>query len=189
MPLLSKTIRVFLLIAWLVGIPFLSASAQGGDAGAQATHAPEDITAVLLWKFALFTEWPESDSTTSNEFRIVIVGGDGRLKKALEPYVSKSMQGRAVRVERVRNPSDAIGSSLVFVSPGTKLNKDVRKRLLTQGGLICSTIPGFAANGGMVEIVVEPGKRPQFEINQVTMRLAQLELRARVLSMARKVYQ
>jgi hypothetical protein len=157
----------------------------------------ESIIAVLLWKFALFTQWPEVDAAepapdAENEpepFFITVLGEDTKLEAALLPYGGKTINGRLVKINRVNKTRDVQGAHVVFVCPQVKLSAKERSQLISVGTLLCSTQKGFAEGGGMIEFVLKSGAYPQFEINQSTLKAARLEVRARILAMASRVIQ
>ena len=150
--------------------------------------SPDDVTAVLLWKFSQFTQWPDTSSNTNEPFRIVVLSRKNGVAEALAPYVDKTVQGRRVQVSHVKRFNDVGNPDILYVGTSSSLKPQEQQRMIEQHTMICSTKRNFASNGGMVQFVLIDGKSPQFEINQASLRKAELEVRAGVLTLARKVY-
>ena len=113
-------------------------SAFGAEPDAPRTHPREDITAVLLWKFALFSEWPASDSPDEAPFRIGVLGKDPELLAALTPYAEKKLLDQDVEVVQFQRASEVEKTQLLFVQQGVKLSQKQRAEFVEQGVLLCS---------------------------------------------------
>lgn len=139
------------------------------------------LKAAFVYNFIKFVEWPSA----SGPIKVGILGKDpfdGELKK-LE---SKKVGGRAIKVGSVKTAADAKNFDLVFVAD-EKQQKALISAVSGQPVLTVSDTPGFAKDGGSITLV-SSRNRLRFQINQGTLKKANLKASSKLLGLATKIY-
>lgn len=124
------------------------------------------IKAAIIYKLALFVEWPEGSFTDAEQsFGLCVLGGDG-LAPVLGKVTSRGIFNRDIELQ-ILSKASAINDSchLLFISDAN-LNavKGAIRRLADRPILTVSDTPGFAQSGGMVELAKRKN-RIGFKIN------------------------
>jgi hypothetical protein len=173
----------------VVAIGILLPLASAGPGAAPATAPSEyDVKAALLYNFARFVEWPaEAFAAPDAPFVIGVLGSDP-LGPALERLLAgKTVAGRPIVISRWRRARERGACQMLFVAG---LNQAELKALLSDVGrepvLTVADMPEFAAQGGMIGLIVEDN-RLRFEINAYGTDRAGLKVSSRLLSLARIV--
>jgi hypothetical protein len=159
-----------------------------------ARDAPaQDVTegalkGAFLYNFASFTEWPAEVLPPGSPIQACIVG-DRAVAAALE----RTARGRhlAGRPLVVKTPSESTlqGCHLVYVA-ATSARSSASGAIISVAGspvLTISDVDEFARSGGIAQFFVDRGKM-RFRINLESAKRAQLQLSARLLSLAELVH-
>ncbi len=174
---LLRAVAALLLVA-----ASLPAFADNGVKNLEAT--PEyKLKAALLFKLTKFVSWPEM-SSFSNEFNICVLG-DNVFGEELEPLKERAVNQKSIDIEYY-NQSDDIDShcDLLFIEKSKEpfLSSIIRK--FSQPGVLpISDIPGFAEQGGVVELTLVNNK-VGFKINLDSAKSAELTFAAPLLQLA-----
>ncbi|HFE36978.1 MAG TPA: YfiR family protein [Gammaproteobacteria bacterium] len=143
------------------------------------------IKAAIVYKLPKFVSWPEDAfKETTNSFYICLLGNDG-FRAALNTLTSRKIAGRSIVVTQFEvNQIPNETCHLVFVSRKAQAYlPNLLKSFLNKPMLTISDIPGFAKNGGHIEIY-KKNKRFAFRINNKVAKQARLILAAPLLSMS-----
>ncbi|EFK10636.1 conserved hypothetical protein [delta proteobacterium NaphS2] len=172
---------LILILPWII----VSRASSGHD----PQNVPQNkITALYLYNFLLFVDWPEKVFSNSKIMRVVICG-DPPLNEAMKPMSGKKIKGKALSIVYKARPDEIRDAShVVFVGNGDL--EGVRELLGKLSGKPVLTISDNAAFidlGGMVlfnvpDVLPENNEeRKRFAINLQAVRKSGLEIRSRLL--------
>jgi len=157
----------------------------GGSAAAQYTTT--QVKAAFLFNFAKFTNWPTQHSPQQTGELIVGIMGRDPFGPALQPFRDYRIHGRPVRIRDISTLAEARGCHILFIAASESPRlRQILQQLPQSGLLTVSDIPGFAARGGMIELL-KIDQRIRFIINLDASRKAGLTLSAHLLKLARNV--
>jgi hypothetical protein len=171
------------LILLFVGVSFASP---------QASQPSEyQLKAAFLFSFAKFIDWPDkSFATPQSPFMLCVIGQDP-FGGALDEYLAKTMDGRAVQVAHFPSANVLSGArhcQITFVSASEKLHfRDVVESLKGTSGLLVGDADGFVAAGGMIEFTLEDN-HVRFAINPDAALRADLKVSSKLLALAKIVH-
>ncbi len=162
---------VLLALLALAAAPVLAAEAVSEQA----------IRAALVFNFIKFTEWPAT-GTGEPHLRLCVATRDAAQVAAMEELGERQVRGQRLVVVRFA-PQESCG--VIYVDSSQRWREILDKH--TPGHtLSIGTYPGFAAEGGMVEIALqESGTR--FDINLAAAKRAGLRIYPQLLRLARRV--
>ena len=155
---------------------------------AAAEDLERQLKAAFLYRFAQFVEWPQEAGGERSRQLVLCVLGPDVFEGALNSIVGKTVRERELVVKPIASPRQVGQCQMVFLAqPGpeamkTTLNQSRQARVLT-----VSDQPGFAASGGMIELLRQDN-RLQFEINLGATREAGLLVSSNLLRLARRIY-
>jgi len=165
------------LCAWLLPFTLLGAEQQ-------PIALEDELKAVYIFNFIRFTDWPDSVSSASGQTIRLSVLGNHTLRKKLKKIASKqASHGVKLDVHLCAMPACAEQSDALFIneSEGETLKKTLiilqDKPILT-----ISDIPGFADQGGMIELKRQ-NKRVVFRINLQAIKKVDLYVSAQLLQL------
>ena len=187
---LGKTARLLfclLLIIFWISMPRASLSSDS-----QNPQKPK-ITALYLYNFLLFVDWPENAS--SDTIKMAIYGAP-QVYEALKPMKGKTIKGKTLVVSSLTRPEDIDDScQVLFVGDTeTKILKDLLKKVNGKPILTVSDKAGFVGLGGMVsfkgpgDLRKDEKEQKRFIINLSAVRKSRLKIRSRLLRMSDIVY-
>ncbi|MCG6881592.1 MAG: YfiR family protein [Deltaproteobacteria bacterium] len=172
---------LILILPWII----LSRVSFGHDPQNVSLHK---ITALYLYNFLLFVDWPEKVFSHSNTMRVVIYG-DPQLYEAMKPMSGKMIKGKTLsiiyktRLEKIHGSSHAI-----FVGHGDLAGvRELLGKLSGKPVLTVSDNAAFIGLGGMVsfnfpDVLPEKNEnRKRFTVNLHAVRKSGLEIRSRLL--------
>lgn len=146
-----------------------------------------DVKAAFLVSFAQFISWPEAAENTDKPFQIGIVGEDP-FGEILDQIASrKSFKGRPIVISRFEASDTPRQCDMVFVNLPPE---DAKRFCMSAGKTPCVTIGDadmFLKHGGIIQFVMDEN-RVRFDINLAAAQQAGLEFQARLLRLAREVY-
>ena len=148
------------------------------------------VKAVYLYKFILFTTWPEEVFDSSNRRITIGILGNDPFGNAFDDVAGKSIAGRTLVIKRFRElPSmEALEQcQLVFMHALKK--QEVARFLKSMEGrpiLSVSDMPGFIDWGGMINFVISEGM-VRFEINHKAATRERIQLSSKLLRLAERI--
>ncbi len=142
------------------------------------------IKAAYLYKFALFTEWPESafaDSTAP--LRVCVLGKDP-FGPTLATIVGRKVGDRQVVTSYYANVEGVERCHVLFIS-GSKKERlgEIFEHLQPRPVLVVADTPNFMQAGGIINFTMVE-KQIGFEINATVAERAGLKLSSKLLRMA-----
>lgn len=142
--------------------------------------------AKFLYNLAKFTMWPEEFLSPDQSFDLCILGQDpfGIL---LDLMALRGMNGHQVNVRRPDTVVDSEGCHVLFVADDADLSMAPAPHdLSAPGRLLVGDTPGFAASGGVANLISN-GKDISFEINIMAAKRADLILKTQLLRLGQLV--
>jgi hypothetical protein len=160
----------------------------GLSSHAAAEDLERQLKAAFLYRFAQFVEWPhEAEGERSRQLVLCVLGTD-QFEGALYSIVGKPVRERELVVKFIAVPRMlGLCHMAFFAQPGLEATKAALQQSRQAHVLTVSDLPGFAASGGMIELVRQD-KRLQFEINLGAAREAGLQISSNLLRLARRIY-
>src|SRR5713226_4053609 len=159
-------------------------------AAAQAPAVTESqIKALCLFNFAKFTAWPDEAFPAQKSPLVIGIAGEADFQPLLLELVKgETINGRKLELFQVRNPSDIDRCQILFVAASEKdrlpqLFQNISSpHLLTVG-----ETEDFATRYGIVGFTLHREKR--IEINYDRAKKAGLRISARIMKLARLIYE
>lgn len=155
------------------------------------------IKAAFLYNFINFVDWPKEKVTDSNELITIGIIGRDPFGKVFEPLKNKQAKDKKVLIRRFKGLEESIKSSdqieairkchLLFVCRSEK--QQLRKIINIVKGhnvLTVGDMNDLLESGGIVNFVIEDQK-VCFEINNNAAKQAKLNIRSKLLRLAKKV--
>jgi len=171
-----KALRTLTALLW--------AAALAGTSAAAVSETPSleyQVKASYLYNFVQFIDWPAD--VFNGEFRVCVLGVD-RFGGALDALQAETAAGRAIRVLRFEQPSAAVGAQchVLFVSRSSD-SAQALQMLTAKGVLTVGEVPGFTAQGGIINLVERQG-HIRFQVNVQAAQRAGLTVSSRLLQLA-----
>ena len=143
------------------------------------------IKAAVLYKFASFVVWPDSNS--SAPLRIGVLGEDPFGPALDEVVKGKNVNGRRFEIHRLRPGQDPNQVQILFIGEtDRKKLRALLERLRRTAILTVADMPGFCENGGMIRLGLE-NNHISLEVNPEAADRAGLQFSSKLLSLARIV--
>jgi hypothetical protein len=176
-------------VSWVrrsvAGIAILAVCVIAAFASDQSRMSEYDVKAAYLFNFGKFVRFtPSSADNNRQSFDICIVGVDSFGHTLDELTVNEQLDGRPVRVLRLKTAADASGCAIVYISPseGNRVKNDL-DALRGQPVLTVSDADNFLQNGGMIQFLIQ-AKHVRFAVNLDAVRNARLSLSSELLRVA-----
>jgi YfiR/HmsC-like len=152
------------------------------------TLSESQIKAGFLFNFTKFVEWPSEAFADSGVPIVLGIVGDNPVTELLiETAAGKTVNGRAVIVQRFKEGQDPRTCHILFISASQEKHvPQILERTKGSPILTVSETSGFAQSGGMIDFVVE-GNKIRLEINLDAAARSQLKISAKVIAVARLV--
>lgn len=173
----SRFTRALILLATLV--------CHSQPATAQNTSTEQSVRAAMVFNFLKFTEFPPEGIANAQQIRLCIAVGDPWQAEALAALSGRKVWNRELIVVRLAGRGD--GCHVLYVDMRQRWNAAEEQRTFLHT-LTISAYPGFARDGGMIEIALqEDGAR--FDINLAEGRRAGFRFSPQLLRLARHIYE
>ena len=168
--------------------------AHSPDASASSEYL---IKAGFIYNFANLVQWPATTFPQSDSPITIAILGQDHFGTTLDRVLQgKKVNGRAFVIRRLRSVPELLKSvadlkecQILFISSSEMPHLAEAIQILK--GLPVLTIgetPGFAKNGGMINLILEDN-RVRFEVNVEAAKEADLNISSRLLALARIVPQ
>ncbi|MGI2175437.1 YfiR family protein [Shewanella ulleungensis] len=144
-----------------------------------------DLKAAFTYNFAKFTQWPQTRIEQPSAWKICFYGNQYRDSfKALE---NKKIATQNISAIQLSDTSQIDQCDVIFIdSASRELTRRIFLAVDSKSILTVSDISGFAAQGGMIEIV-EQDKRLFFKVNMQALEQSGLNISSQVLKLALEV--
>lgn len=154
-------------------------------AHAQRQIPESDVKAAYLFNFGKFIRVTPPDAVINRQsFDICLLGEDPIAHTLDELTANEKLDGKPVRVMRLKAATEAHGCAIAYISPseGTRLGTDL-DALRGQAVLTVSDAATFLQHGGMVQFVMV-ANHVRFAVNLDAVRSGQLSLSSELLRVA-----
>jgi hypothetical protein len=181
-PSLCRILRLLAFVACTLGCAGTVATAQSQPL------SESQIKAGFLFNFTKFVEWPpEAFADSGVPIVLGIVGDNPVTELLIETAAGKTVNGRAVIVQRFKEGQDPRTCHILFVSSSQEKHMpQILEGLKGSPVLTVGETSGFAQSGGMINFSVE-GNKVRLEINLDATARARLKISAKVIAVARLV--
>jgi hypothetical protein len=171
-------------LIWLVAM--LMPALLGNPQVALGEELPGEhaVRAAMVFNFLKFSELPHEVLVGSPTIEICLAVGGARQAEALTALSGCKVGGREVKVAPLNG--DARGCHVLYVDTRQRWNT-LRMRQGARRVLSISAYPGFARDGGMLEIAVQ-ADGVRFDVNLAEGRNAGIRFSPQMLRLARRVY-
>jgi len=150
----------------------------------QAQADEYQVKAAFIFNFAKFVEWP-GDAFSDGGTLVVGVVGDDPFGGALDRLNGSAVNGRRLRIKRLRLGDNLRVCNILFISKSE--GKNLWKILDSIKGTSVLTIgemPQFNQSGGMIRFVIQNSK-VRFEINASAAAQARLKISSKLLALSK----
>ncbi|HEX5755164.1 MAG TPA: YfiR family protein [Arenimonas sp.] len=144
--------------------------------------------AAFVLNFGKYTEWPAHRfAAPDSPVQLCLLRVDSDIGRAMQRIDGKNVRGREIRVHTIRPGKAVDDCHILFVEQEAVLkHEDWMSSLAEVPVLTISDAPGFAARGGVIELVPSD-MRLGFEVNLAAAKRAELRLGSQLLALARIV--
>jgi len=150
-----------------------------------------------LYNFINFVDWPKEKVTDSNNLITIGIIGTDPFGKAFEPLKNKQAKGKKVIIKRFISLKESEKSDnqiqairkchLLFVCRSEKQQlRKIINIVKDHSVLLVGDMNDFLESGGIVNFVIE-NQKVRFEINNNAAKQAKLNIRSKLLRLAKKV--
>jgi hypothetical protein len=166
------------------------------------------IKAAFIYNFIKFVDWPKEEKADANEPIMIGIIGSENFIKAFEPIKGKKVKDRSISIkyfagyEKLVRSNDAddrqwdkkiealkVCNVLMFCSSNSvrmQNSSQILKSLKNLPILTVGETEDFLESGGVANFLMED-KKVRFEINNKTAKQAKLNIRSKLLRLAKKV--
>ncbi len=146
------------------------------------------VKAAFLYNFAKFVAWPDGTFASKTEPLALCIVGDDPFGEPLHAVLAgRKAHGRLTLLKILEEPTNDDGCHIAFVSaPDGPRMARLMQRLKGRTVLTVGDSEAFAANGGMVRLLIE-NKKTRFDINTHSAGLVGITFNSQLLSLARRV--
>lgn len=172
---------------WLSALFFFSL--LWTDAFAQPSGATvEAVEAAYLYRFAGYLEWPPTAFfDASAPIRVGVVGSEKFHEELAALVVGRSIQGRAMQVERLSSPKEAANVHMVFVGKQAWGTLDEWIAAVKGKPVAVVTDAPHGSDSGALLTFVSIDERIRFEASVRAAQQAGLRMSSRLLAVAQRV--
>ncbi len=171
----------------LAALAALALLVTSGSRGQESPALEYQVKAAFLYNFARFVEWPAREASPSAEITIGVLGSDPFGEALDRTIAGKSVNGRALKVVRLKDARDAPRCQILFVELPTEsalagvLEAVGRAPVLTVGDA-----ESFTRKGGVIRFFMEDNK-VRFAINVDAAQRAGLKISSKLLALAKVI--
>jgi hypothetical protein len=163
-------------IALLAALGLTSATVHADD----VQRREDQFKAAYLFNFVKFVDWPASAPVDT--LTVCFLGGDGVLEALASGIETKRVGARKLSVRQLEQPPTVAGCEVLYADAASVDHSlSIGLPVLT-----VSDAPGFATNGGMIELFTE-NHRLRFVINVGHVHRAGLRISSDLLKLAASV--
>lgn len=195
--------KVYILVLLIVLAALFAAPVTAADS---KQNRERQIKAAFLYNFINFVEWPKEKMPDNNEPIIIGIIGNKDFVKAFDPIKGKQIRGKDIVIKYFKDLNELKKSEgkddskrnqiidsykkchILFFSALT--NKEnitaIVEELKGTPVLVVGENPGFLESGGNIRFLTEE-KKIRFEINLASAKHNNVEIRSKLLKLARRV--
>jgi hypothetical protein len=164
-------------IALLAALVLATASVRADD----VQRREDQFKAAYLFNFVKFVEWPAS--ATADSLTVCFLGGEGVHEALASGIDAKRAGARKLIARQLEHSATTVQNCEVLYADAASVDYSLAVGLPV---LTVSDAPGFATNGGMIELFTE-NHRLRFRINVAHVHKAGLRISSDLLKLAASV--
>lgn len=147
-----------------------------------------EVKAVFLFNFSLFTTWPNTAfSTRASSFNLCVLDNDDFKEQLQIAVEGEHVDERNLRISNITNYQHTKNCHILFVSRSQEYQLDaILTHIKSSPVLTVSDIEDFVSRGGMIEFYLLQN-RVRFMIDPATIEEAGLKISSRLLNIAKIV--
>jgi len=185
--LIKKRVRAVIAILPIL-LAALTLNAQNTSGSAEYL-----IKAGFIYNFANLVQWPSSSFTQPDSPIVIVILGEDHFGTTLDRALDgKKVNARSFVIKRAKSISElqrTLGPQkdcqILYVSSSEMPHlSDAIQMLKGVPVLTIGETPGFARNGGIINLILEDNK-VRFEVNVAAAKDADLNISSRLLALAR----
>jgi len=174
-------LRLIIILLFGSGMLFPATTLSAG-AGATA----DKIKAAYIYQFTQFVTWPDPPVSADTPLTICVLG-KGPIGNELEPLNRRRLGRGLISVSYPQTLRDTAVCNILYIAETEQRQlQSTLNYLHNKPVLTVSSIPNFAARGGIIGFVIV-NKRVRLEINRAAARNANIQLSAKLLEVAMRV--
>ena len=177
------------MVALIKRMLFVAAFLAAATALGQGDRALEpQIKAAFLYKFGGFIEWPAAAfARADTSFSIGVLGADGVAAELERVVTGRTVQGRAITVQRLKRGDPVTGLHLLFVGqPEAGRLPEILSAAKGLPLLVVTETEDALTRGSMINFITVDDK-VRFDVALPQAERGQLRISSRLLAVARKV--
>ena len=183
-----------LFLCLILILPFIVVPAASHASDRKNATRPE-LTALYLYNFLLFVDWPKDACVGSNTIKVSILGASP-VYEAMKAMSGKRVKGKKLAIFSPTETGHMDDSCQVLFVGHMEPDavKDTLKKFKGKPVLTVGDMPGFISLGGMVSLKYpedlrkNKAKRKRFVINLSALEASRLKIRSRLLRISQIVY-
>lgn len=179
-PIRSGIFTVLLLISLVLFSP--------PSAGADSDRLNEnEVKAAYLYNFTKYVEWPAASFNRENTPLIICILGNSPMNEVIETLSGKTVRNRRLVIRHFSRIEDLSECQVLFINASVKSPlTQILSAAASRSVLTVSDSRGFAASGGIIELV-QVGGKIRFIINNRAAQSASLQISSHLLRLATTV--
>ncbi|MFA7553973.1 MAG: YfiR family protein [Spongiibacteraceae bacterium] len=148
-----------------------------------------NLKATFYYNALKFTQWPAEKFAEAEDLQIILLGNDDIAAILNEKLTERPINGHHVVIHKHtqrQTLTTAILNKAHAIYFASDMHQQYRKiiQLLKGATLTSSCIPGFARQGGMVEIVRKTSQQLEFHINADAIKQSNLTISPQMMKLA-----
>lgn len=153
------------------------------------TPTEYDVKLVYLYNFTRFINWPESTFKDSADPFSICVMGEIPSKDSALKLEEKRSKNRAIDISILETSDSTETCHILFITKSVEFTTmSAVARNASRGTLTIGESPGFAKHNGEIGFLMDNRNHVRVEINLHRAIQKDIEIRAKLLEIARKVY-
>lgn len=148
-----------------------------------------DIKLVYLYNFTKFVTWPDTAFATADAPLTICVAGSLPDVSTWEHLEDRKARNRPIELRLLDRKQTQYDCHVLFITRSADASQiRMLLRNMPDTTLLVGETPDFARKEGVIGFVTDDRRRVRIEINLDRARQRQLNIRAQLLEIARKVY-
>ena len=191
-PMSPRRFHFFKVLEGLALALCLTAAPMWRAAAQTASFTPYQVKALIIFKFAKYTEWPKETFASENAPFVLGILGEDPFGADIDIIKGKTIKGRKLEVKHFSSVQEAADCQLLFISRSeTDKVPQILKALENSSVLTIAEAEGFIEKRGIINLIAEKKaagtQTVGFEINQAAAGKANLKFDTQLLQQAKKV--
>jgi len=182
-----------LLLAAPLAVPAAEADTSTAEANTEysadagAVTLEYQLKADFLFNFANFIQWPATNGAPTNLFRIAILDNGTVFPIMSQVLATKTVNGRAVRIERLTRLSNAKNFEMLFVAQSQEERIPALLKVISNAPVLTvGESADFVSSGGCINLICRENSI-RFEINLKAAESAGLKVSSKLATLAKAV--